>query len=169
LTTKNHGNLLDATLFGEVDVAGRLLMNSMCIATLNMTLDTQENTFAGFLADESVRYIITADNKVEHGKVSYIAAPEGFATYDPESLTSSDAKSYVEDLVSGSEVDLDTCVIYDQVECATCAAQGVRQMFFMWCCGSIDQTLFGTGNCCIVGEAQLDGQQDMRRLGKCAG
>ena len=97
----------------------------------------------------------------------YCCTGRGFATYDPESLTTLDAKSYVEDLVSGSEVDLDTCVIYDQVECATCAAQGVHQMFFMWCCGSIDQTLFGTGNCCIVGEAQLDGQQDMRRLGKC--
>ena len=185
MTTKTHGNLLEASLFGEVDGAGRLLMNDMCFATVEMAKDTQTNTYANYLAGESVRYTTKVNDVVTNGVVKFIDAPEPIeifgATMDVESLAFEfnwlGFGDYMEtNVVNNNEfgtklnetgIDPETIVLYNSVVCGECEATGVHEDFFMWCGGTIDQALFDTGNCCLVNYDQLDGQQDVRRLGKC--
>jgi len=182
LTTKTHGNLVAATLFGEIDGAGRLLTDNICFSTASMDEDMRETMLANYLNGESVRYTATVNGQVENGVVKFIDTPRpvDLFTSDPETwdgeLDIDGFGEYLERVfeefdanppVHGDEVDPESCVLYHEVVCAECAATGDQDEFFMWCCGTTDQALFGTGNCCVVSYEQLDGQQDTRRLGKC--
>ena len=185
LTTKTHGNLIGATLFGEVDGSGRLLTNTndMCYGTVNMTLDTQSSTYTNYLAGESIRYTTMVNNHVTNGVVKFISAPEpidmsvsdvealefefnwlGFGEYMEANVHTNQE---FETKLNETEIDTRDIVFYFSIVCGECDSTGAHEEFFMWCIGTIDQALLGTGNCCLVSYAQLDEQQDVRRLGKC--
>ena len=179
MSTKAHGNLVDVTLFGEVDSAGRRLNNNMCFATISMDREARDQTYLDFLASNPIRYITTADGKNDTGVVNFIDSPWEMAFEDVEAAEFEVPDSliaYFENLEEGGGLerllagkDIETLVMYAEVECEDrrCPTLGAHSVFFMYCGGTPDQAMFDTGNCCLVGQAQLDGNQDMRRLGKC--
>ena len=181
LTTKSRGNVIPITLSieGTVD-----LSLPLCLATIGMTQDKQDEAYADFLNRRPVTYVITKpDGVTESGAVVYIdqAPPVGFDQFDPEDLEEyhdidtdyywrvlalDHFKQY--EMQYGNFPDF---TMYPQVVCETCPNKDT-ETFFMWCAHT-DQAFFGTDNCCLVGQAQMenpnpDGNQDMRRLGKCA-
>ena len=179
MSTKAHGNLVDVTLFGEVDGAARRLNSNLCFATISMDREARDQTYNDFLASNPLRYITTADGKVESGVVNFMDSPIYMAFDDPEAIEFemdwATVGAYFGNfdlgaLLTAKKVDAGTLAIYAEVECEdrSCPTLGAHTVFFMYCGGTPDQALFDTGNCCLVGQAQLDGNQDMRRLGKCA-
>lgn len=180
MSTKAHGNLIDVTMFGEVDGAARRLNSNMCFATISMDRLNRDQTYNDFLHGNPIHYITTADGKVETGVVNFIDSPIEMAVEDVEAAefeVPDSVHAYFEifegqldPLLTAKGVDLGTLVMYSQVNCAnlSCPTLGEHTVFFMYCGGTPDQALFDTGNCCLVGEAQLEGNQDMRRLGKCS-
>ena len=173
VTTKAHGNLIDATLFGEVDGAGRLLNNNLCFATISMDRDVSDQIYTDFLLGNTITYITTSDGVPQNGQVKFMnrASPEDMSILDAEYFQLDLRDDYFEDVnvvLEGKGIEgqnPDTCVLYDQVECETCPTLDESEVFFMFCCGTADQAAFDTGNCCLVGAEQLN--RDMRRLGKC--
>ena len=166
-----RGNLVAATLFGEVDGSGRLLNTNFCVATISMDPNDQDQTYSEFLLGNPISYITTANGESQNGKVLFMnrASPEDMGSIDPEYFTFELRDGYFEEVrvfLDDKEIDGNTCVLYDQVLCDTCPTLGATEVFFMYCCGTADEAAFDTGNCCLVGEEQL--QRDMRRLGKCA-
>ena len=141
---------------------------------------TQDQTYRNFIDGKEVSYTTTADGKVETGVVNFIDSPVEMATQDAESVEfemPAEMGTYFvyfdeqySNLLDEKNVDEGTLVLYAEVECVdrSCPVVGQYMLFFMWCGGSPAQKLFDTGNCCLVGEAQLPGHQDMRRLDKCA-
>ena len=192
LTTKSRGNVIPITLVGEVDSAGRLLQSSiegtvdvslpLCLATIGMTQDEQDEAYADFLNRRPVTYLITKpDGVTESGRVVYIdqAQPVDFDELDPvdlEEYHDIDTDYYwgvlgrdhmmQYEMQYGNFPDF-PFTMYPQVVCETCP-NGDTETFFMWCA---EQAFFGTDNCCLVGQAQMQDpnpDQDMRRLGKCS-
>lgn len=86
VTTKAHGNVIGATLFGEVDGAGRRLNNNLCFATVSMNEDTQDETFNDFLNGNKINYIVTANGAPESGELTFLAVPESFEFLNPDDL-----------------------------------------------------------------------------------
>ena len=168
MTTKTRGNLVAATLFGEVDGSGRLLNNNLCFATIRMDPNDQDQTYNDFLLGNPIRYITTANGVSHNGQVLFMNQPQDMSI-DPEYFQFELRDGYFAEVkvaLDKKEIDGNTCLLYDQVECETCPTLGSTEVFFMLCCGTANEAVFDTGNCCLVGEEQL--QRDMRRLGKCA-
>jgi len=54
------------------------------------------------------------------------------------------------------------CHLIAEIECEVCP-KSETEVFYMICCGTVQDALFVSGNCCI----QKHAESDERRLGKC--
>jgi len=189
VTTKTRGNYMEVTFGGGIDDgSGRLLDDSMCVATITMSDAQLNDNIDGLLHGTQLHYGIVG-GKVEEGKesgqVTYISGglidehvdiSELLDTlFDPHSdLESLELdydmpmeESFWQGIMDLSDADSDlTCTIIPHVGC-TVGEDEDKCYFFIICCGDVADALFTTGNCCIYNHKN-DSNRDMRRLGKCS-
>lgn len=177
VTTKARGNYVEVTLGGGIDDgSGRLLNDDMCFATITMS-DAQLNQNIDELQKQGTGFYY--GTTIDSGQVTYVSGrhieenenlKEFVETWDPERLDYEVPMvlPFWEGLLSLGETDPNLlCNIFPHVVCSVGEAAELCD-FFIICCGSIEDALFTTGNCCIQPTYAGHEDQDMRRLGKCS-
>ena len=180
VTTKARGNFVGLTFDGSLnnDGSGRLLEESMCHATYFMSDNEVERTVFQFRSGTDLYYgTVDGDggDGGDHGEVHFIAGHHEYQSiedlfgnpdFPPINET---AVNNIFDPIMENHPDT-MCNIYADVVCTSGETQETCH-FFMMCCGTEEQALFTTGNCCVVrhdaGRRLNQGEWDQRRLGKC--
>ena len=176
VTTKARGNFVGLTFDGSLnnDGSGRLLEESWCHATYNMSDAQVDKTVFQFRRGTAIFYG-TADGDGDHGEVDFIAGHHSqqriglfFGETDMSALPYDFPLDNPDGVLNTIGPILEShpetmCNIYAHMVCTSGETQETCN-FFMMCCGTENQALFTTGNCCVI---RRDADSDQRRLGKC--
>lgn len=183
VTTKARGNFVGLTFDGSLnnDGSGRLLEESMtleesmCHATYSMSDNEVSQTVFQFRSGTDLYYGTADGDDGDHGEVDFIAGHHEFSTFEdlfgnPDFPPITEATVNTFDPFIESHPDT-MCNVYAHVVCTSGETQETCD-FFMMCCGTEEEKLFTTGNCCMVphdaGRRLNQGEWDQRRLGKCS-